>query len=630
VCWLAAGAAALAAPGARAQSIEDLRQMPIEQLSQIQVSSVTKTSEALSEAPAAIYVITHEDIMRSGATNIADILRLAPNLDVIETGASHYIVTARGFSGNTTDQNFANKLLVLIDGRSVYSPLYSGVYWDMQNLVPADIDHIEVISGPGSTLWGANAVNGVVNIITRKASQTQGMLVQGFAGNLQSGASARYGGMIGTALSYRVYGTDTYHESLETPSGTGTHDHWSAPQGGFRIDWTPSPGDAYTLQGDMYRGRDSQADGPDETIIGRNLLGRWTHSWQGGSSLQVQAYYDHFGRSTPGAGSFVGDTYDLDVQHTFELLAHNQITWGGGLRATSYRIESTGALLFAPAARTLDLSNAFVQDSISVLPSTRLIIGLKLEDDPYSGVAWLPSARVAFKPNGNTLVWAAVSRAIRAPTPFDDDVIEKVGATTFLDANTAFQPETLVAYEAGVRAQTTATTSFRLSVFYNVYDDLRSIEPTPTTILPLYWGNLLQGETYGLEAWGGYQATPWWKLAASFEELIEHFRFKPGSSDLLGTAQIGDDPENRASIRSAMNLPHHLTLDATLRYVGVLPDPHLKAYAELNGRVGWNVTDNVVLALSGFNLLHPRHLEFPASEAYAVPRSYSLSLEWNF
>ena len=627
--WLAALLGVLAPWQARAQSVQDLQHMSIDELSNIDVSSVTKTVQPLSDAPAAIYVITHEDIIRSGAQSVPEMLRLAPNLEVMQTSASGYVITARGFSGNNQAQAFSDKLLVLIDGRSVYSPLFSGVYWDMQDVLPEDIERIEVISGPGATLWGANAVNGVINIITRKSGQTQGGVLDVGAGNLGRSASLQYGGRISADLTYRLYAKGFIDNDTETATGAKAGDGWYKPQGGFRFDWTPGA-ETVTLQGDAYQGAEAQAGAEDESISGRNLLARWTHGFAGGSSLQVQAYYDRTSRSTAGGGgSFNLDTYDVDLQHSFALGDRNQVVWGGGFRIAEYEITNNGSLLFVPSSRTLNLSNAFVQDSLSLTPALKLILGLKLEDDPYSGVTPLPSARVSWKISNGALVWAAVSRAIRSPTPFDVDVQEDLGGILFLKGNEDFQPEKLTAYELGARVQPAARLSLSISAYYNVYDDLRSIEVAPGGFLPLQWGNMMQGRTYGVEAWADYRVADWWRLTAGLEVQHESLDFKPGASGLLGLSQAGDDPHHQASLRSSMNLGKAVTFDADLRYIGMLPDPHVPSYVELNSRLGWNVSERVQLSLSGFNLLHARHQEFPDPATY-VQRSFFAEARFRF
>ena len=619
----------LPAMPACAQSVEDLRQLSLEQLATIEISSVTKTIQPLSDAPAAIYVISHDEIIRSGAKSVPDILRLAPNLDVVETSASHYIITARGLSGNLSDQNFSNKLLVLIDGRTVYTPLFSGVYWDMQDVIPEDIDRIEVISGPGATLWGANAVNGVINIITKRTDATKGLLLDAYGGTLQAGASAQFGGAISNDINYRFYVKDSKEFSTEMPNGDDAHDSWSKPQGGFRVDWTPNAHDRLTLQGDAFGGTDDQP-GTTEDINGRNILGRWTRSFDDGSSVRVRAYYDYEARANKtGGGDFDIDTYDVDAQHDFTLGHVHQITWGGGIRITDYDIRASGGLSFNPPSRTSSLSNLFAQDSISLARDLKLILGLKLEDDPYSSVAVLPSGRLTWKPEDNVLFWTAVSRAVRAPTPFDRDVVERVGGLVFLVGDIGFKPETLTAYELGTRVQAGSRVSFSISGFYNEYEDLRDIQYTPVTLIPLSWGNGFKGETWGFEAWGEFVATPWWRLRASISELKEHFDHT-AVHGLLGAEQLGDDPEQRASLHSSMNLPHNLTLDAGLSYRAALPNPHLGSLFEANARLAWQMTDKVTFSVSGDNLLHARHFEFPEAEASAIPRSFLVDLEYHF
>ncbi len=623
------GALALPASAAHAQSIEDLQHMSLEQLSAVQVSSVTKTAESLSSAPAAIYVISHDDIVRSGAASVPEMLRLAPNLEVAQTSASNYIITARGFNGSSQAQNFSDKLLVLIDGRSVYTPLYSGVYWDIQDVLPEDVDRIEVISGPGATLWGANAVNGVINIITRKSSETQGGVLQVDAGNLERSASLRYGGKIKDDLTWRVYAKGFLSNASKTVSGAEAGDDWSKPQGGFRVDWTPAD-ETITLQGDLYQGNESQPGAPDQYIDGRNLLARWTHAGKDGSSLQVQAYYDNTRRGADGGGAFDLDTYDVDLQHSFALGRRNQIVWGGGYRVSDYHITNTASLLFLPESRTLQLGNVFAQDSISVTKAAMLILGLKLEDDPYSGLTALPNVRISWKVDDRAMLWAAVSRAVRSPTPFDRDVVEKLGSAVFLIGGPDFQPEKVTAYEVGARMQPSSRLSFSVSAYYNVYDNLKSIEVAPGGFLPLRWGNMMQGDTYGVEAWGELQATDWWRLTAGVNVQHESLSFKPGASGILGVAQAGDDPHHQASLRSSMNLPHNIILDADLRYIGALPAPAVPAYVELGARIGWYATKDWEIAVSGANLLHGRHLEYTPDASNLVLRRFSVELRRRF
>lgn len=618
------------AQGARAAQVEDLSKLSIEELGKVQVTSVSKRAQAIGQAASSVYVISHDDIVRSGATTLPEVLRLAPNLEVQQQSASGYVITARGMNGVNAAQNFSNKLLVLIDGRTVYSPLYSGVYWDMQDVLLQDIDRIEVISGPGATLWGANAVNGVINIITRDTADTQGGFAHVQAGNQEGRAGVRFGGRISDQLTYRLYADTYYGDDTVLPGGGRAHDHWSRPQGGFRFDWTPSAIDTLTLQGDGYGGSEAQAGGEPNGIHGGNLTARWRRAEDDGSSWQVQAYYDRAARSgeTSGTGFWV-DTYDLDVQRTRPLGARQQLVYGGGFRSIRYEIFGTQTLQFAPDSRTLQLGNAFVQDSISLPHKLNLVLGLKVEDDPYVGPELLPDVRLSWTPSAKLTVWSAISRAIRSPTPFDRDVVELAAPRTppFLTGGHDFQPETLTGYELGAKIYPSSRWSFSLTTYFDNYNDLRSIEITPTVRLPLHWGNGMQGHVYGVEAWGQFQATPWWRLSGSFTGLHEDFWFKPGASGLLGPSQAANDPRQQASLGSSMTF-QPITFDASLRYQGAMPNPRVAAYTELDARIGWMLTRRLTLALDGRNLLHKYHLEYAGG--YEIPRSVLAELQWRF
>lgn len=608
-----------------AQSIEELRDMSIDDLANFDVSSVTKTAGTLGDAPASIYVITHDDIVRSGNITLPGMLRLAPNLQVMRGGAGGLIVAARGLSGASDAQNFSNKLLVLIDGRSVYAPLYSGVYWDMQDLLPEDIDRIEVISGPGATLWGANAVNGVINIITRPAGATQGLYATAVAGDRTRDAGIRYGGRIGDTINYRLYAKA--HRNRD--SSASVNNDSSVIQGGFQLDWNPTDRDRLLVQGSAYGGSRGQTGAAREEIHGRDILARWNRDGAA-SSLQVQAYYDRTGRKTRGGGGqYVLDTYDLDVQHNFSPGAAHRIVWGGGVRVSRYDIDGTASFLFVPDKRTLFLANIFVQDSIALTPRLTAIGGLKLEQDPYSGTALLPSARLSWKPTDPLLLWGAVSRAIRSPTPFDRDVVERLDGNDFLIGSSSFKSEKLTAYEVGTRLIASSRASLSISGFYNVYDDLRSIEPAPGGFLPLRWGNGIKGHSFGFDGWADLRVTDWWRVKPGYSLLIGHFRFKPTSQGLLDVSQVGNDPKHRVTLRSSMDIGSRINLDADLRYISNLPNPHVSGYVELGARIGYMLGQQAELSVSGFNLLHKRHRELPATQGNAVPRTVFLALKWH-
>jgi iron complex outermembrane receptor protein len=617
-----------------AQSVEELRQLSIEDLANVEITSVSKRPESLSDAPAAIYVITHDDIIRSGATTLPEMLRLAPNLEVAQLNATSYAITARGFNvGNNA--SMSDKLLVLIDGRTVYTPLFAGVYWDMQNVPPENIERIEVISGPGGTLYGANAVNGVVNVVTRNSADTQGGLADAGAGNLQAGGMLQYGGSAGEGMTYRVYGEGWHFNSNVTSTGLNAEDSWSRPQGGFRTDWRQGD-DQVTVEGDDFHA----SEDPSSNVNGRNLVANWQRQLDAGSAVQVEAYFDEATRYSTGlGGGFNVNTYDLSGQHSLKLGSWNDLVWGADERIISYGILNTPTLLFDPAGRALEYASIFGQDTAALTDRLKLIVGMKLENDPYIGLEPLPQARLSWKAADNVLLWSAGSRAVRAPTPVDEDLIERIGTLNVLEGSFDFQSETLIAYEAGTRIQVTPPVSFSVSSFYNHYNDLRTLEGTPggpillglPVGLPLRWGNDMEGHVYGVEAWGDYRVTDWWRLSAGFNIQTEDLFFKPDSAMIGSTTFTADDPKHQAQLRSYVNFGGGVTWDSFLRYVGKLPDPAVPAYAELNMRLGWKVTPFWDLSLSGFNLIHAHHPEFVESGITdEVPRSVLLESRWRF
>jgi len=609
---------------------DDLTRMSLSDLANVEVTSVSKSGEALQRAPATVYVITHEDIMRSGAASIPEVLRLAPNLLVTQTSSSAYVISARGLGGNSNAQNFSNKLLILIDGRSVYTPLFSGIYANTLDVMLEDVDRIEVISGVGATLWGANAMNGVINIITRPSYLSQGSFVDAGAGNQQQMLGARYGDRINGDTTYRVYGFGFHRGAMELADGSSAHDGWSKGQGGFRADWSTEL-DTLTVQGDFYRGTENMLDNSDGLLIGGNVLTRYQHHGSF-SDLQVQAYFDQTEQFGPaGDTAFVVHTYDLELQQTIAAGTHNRIIWGGGERVYGYGITNTASFLFEPSSHALTLGDVFIQDTAALTRQLNFILGIKLEDDPFSGWTPLPDARLSWEVNDRASVWAAASKAIRSPTPFDDEVVEKLGPLTYLQANTEFRPERVTAYEIGTRAQPAGELSLSVAAFYNVHDDLRTVEPASANVfLPLYWGNSMRGDTYGIDAWGNWQVNDWWRLSPGVTWLHSHLEFKSGASQLLGLSQAGDDPSSHATLASSMNLPHRTSFDAALRYVGALPDPALPHYYELDARFGWRATDALELSLSGANLLHARHTELPAPNGEQITRSAIAEARWRF
>jgi iron complex outermembrane recepter protein len=597
--------------------VRQLSGLSLAELSRVEVTSVSKHAQTLGASPASVYVITREEILRAGAHTIPEALRLAPNLLVAES---------RGFIGDPATQAFANQILILIDGRSVYSPLFSGVFYDQLDVMLDDVDRIEVISGPGATLWGANAMNGVINIVTRSARDTTGVLVSAAGGTGGGVIGMRYGSAAGDAGAYRVYANGLQRGSLELADGSSAQDRWRHGQVGFRSDWS-SGRDDFTVQGDAYRVTENQVGAPEVPLSGANVLARWRHT-QERSSWELQGYFDHSesGQPVNGAG-FVLNTYDVQLQNTVRVSDALQIVWGAGERLNSYHVANSPTFLFEPWHRGLTLTELFAQGTLAVAPNLDLIVGLKVEDDPFSGWVPLPNARLAWSVADGQFLWACAERAVRSPTPFDVDVMEKLGTQLFLRGNPAFRNVEVDDFELGYRGSVTPWLTLSATAYYSVYDNLRSIEPnSPAVFLPVAWGNMIEGRTYGTEAWATFELASWWHLSPSIRTFDERLHFRPGASGLLGVTQNGDDPASSESLKSSMNLGTRVTVDAMLRHVATLPDPYVPAYTELRLRLGWQASRELELGLVGNNLLHNRHEEFPTGEYLA--RSVALEVRW--
>ena len=619
----------LAAVPARAGDAapRDLGELTLEQLANIEITSVSKHPEALSGAPAAVYVITADDLRRSGATSLADALRLAPNLQVAQLSASSYAITARGFNHQT---GTANKLQVLIDGRSVYTPLYSGVFWDVQDVMLEDVERIEVVSGPGGTLWGANAVNGVINVITREAAETPGGYLRGYGGSEDNGIDARFGGRIGDTLAWRVYGTYADHGATQTVNGPKARDGWDSGRGGFRVDWSAGA-DQATLQGDAYDGdNDHVPNSPvDGATDGGNLLARWSHRTGAGGVLEAQTYFNRDRRLVSSGIRDSLDTYDASLQYSLPTLGRHQLVTGVGYRANQDHFAGALRTSFLdPASRTTTLADLFAQDQVRVRDDLVLTVGLKLERNSYTGLEYLPDARLAWTPADGLLFWGAVSRGVRTPSRFDRDLINP----GLLAGGPQFESEYLTAYELGYRGQPTPAISISVSTFYQVYTDLRTVEATGPRVFPLTVRNGMEGETYGVEAWGTWQVTPAWRLNAGLDTLRKDLRLKAGSRDLFGVQFAGDDPDFQAQLGSHLDLSDRLELDLDLRHVARLPSPQVPAYSELNARLGWRISDQVEVSLSGENLLNDHHAEFinPGVTRLSIPRTARADLRLRF
>src|SRR6266568_1546080 len=567
-------------------SAEALKKLSIEQLMNLQVTSVSKRPERLSQTASAIQVITQEDIRRSGAASLAEALRLAANLQVAQIDSRQWAISARGFNGTT-----ANKLLVLIDGRTVYTPLFSGVFWDVQEVPLQDIDRIEVISGPGATLWGANAVNGVINVITKDAKDTQGFLLSGGGGTEQHGfGTVRYGAPLGSSVRARIYGRGFDRDATALPSGQDAADDWHLEQGGFRMDWDASSASRVTLQGDLYDGRIAQDSGGDIGVSGGNVMAKWSRTLSERSSLAAHLYYDRTHRDIPGVFGEDLDTYDVDLQHSARLGARHDVVWGLGYRNINDRtvIGSDSTVAFLPLHVAREWFTGFVQDEIALVPNrVHVTVGTKIEHNDYTGFEIQPSGRVSWRPGSSGTLWMAVSRALRTPSRIDRELFAPAKPPYFLAGGPDFHSEEELAYELGYRYQH-GTLGLSAASFYSRYHDLRSLEQAnPPAASPVVIANGQEGESYGAELAADYQVTGRWRLRAGYTELRVHVWAQPTSTDMSGGSAESHTPDRQFAVRSVAGLPAHLSLDGTFRYVGEIANQQLPAYGELDMRVAW-------------------------------------------
>lgn len=639
--------------------INAYKRMSLEQLMNQDVTSVAKEPEPYKQAPASIEVITGDEIRRSGASSLPEALRLADNLDVAQLTSSQWDISARGF--NTS--GFSDKLLVLLDGRSIYSPLLAGVIWNLQDYLLEDVDRIEVISGPGGTLWGANAVNGVINIITKSAKDTQGLYVTGAGGNwLQNEEAFRYGGVITSNIYYRVYGKYFDYGPLVYADGTSAHDSWDRGEGGFRIDAEGSPDNLYTLEGTMLGGDNDAAPGGEGAPVAEgtssdgNVLGRWTHTYSEESDMQLQLYYDRTHLSGPFQSDTNGtvvvpqgllrddlDTADASFQDRFPIGDRNHVVWGWEYRFTHDMDHPAPLVDFIPNTLDQNLYSGFLQDQIKLSENVAATLGAKLEHNDYTGFEWEPSARLQWNVTANQMVWGAISRSVRMPSEYDRNLFEpSPNYFVFLGtSNSTFESETVIAYELGYRAQFDNDISGSLSAFFNDYNHLRSLSYTPGGVggfLPVYWANNDNGETWGFELSLDYQILDWWRLHGGYDFLHENIFVNSGQIDVNGAHGDTDDPENQVFLRSSMDLPHQVELDAAARWIEEVPFYNgstlgtVPGYFELDLRVGWRITKNIEVSVVGQNLLQAQHPEagFPGPVQEQVVRGAYGRITWEF
>jgi iron complex outermembrane receptor protein len=629
-----------------------LKKMSVEELMNLEVVSVSRRPEKLSDAASAIQVITGEEIRRSGAVNLPEALRLAENLQVAQKNSHDWGISARGFN---TD--LANKLLVMIDGRTVYTPLYSGVFWDVQDYLLEDLDRIEVISGPGGTLWGANAVNGVINITSKNAEDTQGGFLEAGGGTeWQSLLGGRYGGTLAPGVYFRVYGKYLAQDTAVVANGSDASDGSRFGRGGFRLDAGVSTANPLTLQGDFYRGEDNMGTSTGTKASGGNLLGRWSHIFSEKSDLALQVYYDrtHLSALKPSngfapAGTLTDDldTYDLDFQHRFPLGERNQVIWGLGYRATRDRVQNAPSVAFLPTQLDQSLYSGFVQDEVLLRRDWIFTFGTKLEHNDYTGFEVEPGIRLQWNFSSKQMLWAAISRAVRSPSRIDRDLLEPTLLPaplpeSILSGGQNFDSESVIAYELGYRSQFRTQLSWSASVFYNEYDSLRSTTPGPPGFpkfgFPLVFENNLEGETYGLELSATYEILDGWRLHAGYNLLREEIRVKAGAVDFSDAHNETADPRHQFSLRSSLDLPHQVELDAGFRWVDSLEANNgpsvgiVPSYAEMDVRLGWRPTEAFEFSLVGQNLLHRQHPEygFPSPTRGEIERAVYGKAVWRF
>ena len=633
-----------------------LTQVTLEELGQIEVTTASKEPVKTSRTPAAIYVITQQDIQRSGATAIPEALRLAPGVEVARVDSNTWSLGVRGF-GNALSRS----VLVLIDGRTVYTPLFAGVYWQVQDTVLDDIERIEVIRGPGGTIWGANAVNAVINIITKNAKDTRGMLVSTGGGNIDQGfVNVRYGGGNDKSFNYRIYGK-AFTDGPEFHPDDRRFDAWRMGQAGFRSDWDSYEHDSFTLQGDLYSGDAGQSLGittystpyminveQNAELSGGNLLGRWKHNLAADSDIQLQTYYDRTNREQANFAES-RDTFDIDFIHHLPLPRRQDFLWGLGVRLSSGNAtEVVPTVVFTPNHLTDQLYNGFIQDEIPIIGNQfSLTIGSKFLHDNYSGFQFEPTARLLWTPNPRQTIWGAVTRAVRTPSRVEEDLqltaLLASSPLTFarVIGDRGFSSEDLLGYEIGYRSLVTPKFNLDIATFFNNYDRLLSVEPgapfsetspPPThVVLPFFFGNGLLGNTAGFEIAPDWTPTRMWRLRGSYSYLYIDLSTRAGSQDTSTVSSTeGSSPHHQVVIQSSLDLPKRLEFDQTIRYVSNLPAQLVRPYTTADVRLSWHATRSLDFSLVGQNLFQPYHAEFGGDPGalVGIKRSAYAKITW--
>jgi iron complex outermembrane receptor protein len=634
---LALPAAAWAQENTARQPVE-FADLSIEELANIEVTSVSRRPERLQEAPASVFVITAEDIRRSGARSLPEALRLAPNLQVARSNNTGYYITARGMNG--TSNSPANKMLVMIDGRSVYSPLFSGVFWDEPDVMLEDVERIEVISGPGGTLWGVNAVSGVINVTTRNARDTHGDLAvlradtDGGQLAFRHGAGDAGGGW---RRSWRIYGKLFSQARGELASGAPLDDDWTQGQVGLRADWERGA-NRYSVNANAWRGQQGQpapgaiaAPGAstglgDIDTHGANVTGRWERGLQDGASLSVQASYDTRYRKVPPTFTDSVDIADLQFQHSLAPLGRHAVVWGGEYRYSWDHVDNSRFVAFLPASDRQSWASLFGQDEITLRDDLRLTVGSRYERNPYTGTEFLPNLRLSWRVTPNHSLWAAASRTVRAPSRLDVDAYVPGAPPYLLAGGSKVRSEVARVFELGYRGQFGQRYSYSVTAFRNLYDHLRTqdLNADHTSIV---FGNLMQGQARGIEAWGSMQVSEAWRMSAGLTALHEEFKLKPGSTDPSSVLTAALDPAYTAQLRSSYAFDATRELELAVRRAGATL-PAVDAYTALDLRFGWRLRPGLELSVIGSNL-NGSHGEYGSSLVRTeVPRTVGVKLVW--
>jgi iron complex outermembrane receptor protein len=641
----------------------DLTEASLEDLMNIQVTSVSKKEQKLSRTGAAVYVITQEDIRRSGASNIPDLLRMAPGVDVAQIDAHTWAIAIRGFN-----DRYANKVLVLIDGRSVFSPTTSGVNWDQQELPLENIERIEVMRGPGGTVWGANAVNGVINIITKSAEDTQGGLVSAGAGSREAGRGLlQYGGKLGGTGTYRVFGDYFDIRNSSAPNGKEGADGWHASRGGFRSDWNPSPRDTLTVEGDLFQTHEDQTISTlfsnalfarrimsDPVTVGAgDILGVWNHMLKNGSDMTLQAYYDRYDRLDLGVRER-RNTVDFDFHHHFKAGNRHDIVWGVGYRITSDHFLPGYGATYVPLHRADSLFSGFVQDEIRLGDKLWLTVGSKFEHNAYTGFEYEPSAQLVWTPTDRQTVWMSAARAIRQPARSEFGLQVDVaafplpngglGVVKLMGADNK-DAEQVHDYGIGYRTQPNRRLSFDLAGFLSHYGSSDTVEPgtpylvsnpaPPHVVFPNIFDDQAHARTYGVEAFGNWKVTSHWRISPGYSMIRLKVTADPSSRDANPELPASKTPEQQFQVHSFLNLTHNLDWDSAVFYVGSLREASMPtpSYTRLDTRIAWRLSEYLELSIAGQNLLSPRHAEFQDANGQLhtlVQRSVFGKVTWRF